>query len=250
MDRNTVRKRLRGLRYGLVVGRTVNLRLPRSILIGPHRLPIRLPDEEGVRLAFLEILLSDVYGLKRLGRNAFSTVLDIGANVGLFTIAARKEHRRARIHAYEPNVALEPFLANQTKVANATWFREAVGGAAGRGRLDIDPNESVVTRLVPDESGSTQVVTLRTAVERLGKVDFAKVDCEGCEWAILDDAEPWESIDEVAVECHSNGVLGMDDAVRRLRDLGFAPIRDPDPATGVILASRVGLRRPSPPSAG
>jgi FkbM family methyltransferase len=187
--------------------------------------------------------------VERYGRNVFSTVLDIGANVGLFTIAARKEHRHARIHAYEPNVALESFLANQTEVADATWFREAVGGAAGHGRLQIDPNESVVTRLLPDESGSTPVVTLRTAVERLGKVDFAKIDCEGCEWAILDDPEPWESIDELAVECHSTAALGIDDAVRRLRDFGFTPVRDPDPATGVVLASRV-RRRQSRASSG
>ena len=128
MNRHTVEKRVRGLRCGVLVGRSANLKLPGSILVGRRRQALSLPDEDGVRNMFLEILLSDVYGLERRGRDAFPTVLDIGANVGLFAVAARKTHRHAVIHAYEPNLELERYLSVQLRVAGATWFREAVGG--------------------------------------------------------------------------------------------------------------------------
>ena len=117
---------------------------------------------------FLEILLSDVYGLERRGRDVFLTVLDIGANVGLFAVAARKTHRHAVIHVYEPNLELERYLSVQLRVAGATWFREAVGGGPARGRLEVYPGESGLTQCMPDESGPVRIVPLATAVERLG----------------------------------------------------------------------------------
>lgn len=117
MNRHTVQKRVRGLRYGALVGRTENLRIPKSVLIGTRRHRMSLPEERGVRTDFAEILLSDIYGLERRGRDVFSTVLDIGANVGLFALAARKIHRHALIHTYEPNTALEPYLTVQLAAA-------------------------------------------------------------------------------------------------------------------------------------
>jgi FkbM family methyltransferase len=241
MDRHTVEKRIRGLRYGMLVGRTESMRLPKSLLIARHRRPVSFPDEVGVRTAFAEILLSDVYDLERRGRNAFSSVLDIGANVGLFTIAARNVHRSAQIHAYEPNVGLASHLETQVRAADAVWFREAVGGTVGHGSLEIDPTESVHSRLVPDEMGSVPVVTLGTAVERLGMVDFAKIDCEGCEWSLFDDSEPWQLIDELALEYHDREGHGVEEASGRIESLGFS-IRSvaPGPGYGVILAGRRG----------
>jgi FkbM family methyltransferase len=221
MNRHTVEKRIRGLRCGMLVGRSRNLRLPGSILVGRQRQSLYLPDEDGVRNMFLEILLSDVYGLERRGRNAFTAVLDVGANVGLFAVAARRLHRHAVIHAYEPNLDVGPYLSVQLRVARATWFREAVGGKAARGRLEVYPGESGLTQCVPDESGPVPIVSLATAVERLGRVDLAKIDCEGSEWAMFDGAEPWKSIHELALEYHLSDGHTVDEAVDRVRALGF-----------------------------
>jgi FkbM family methyltransferase len=236
-----VERRLRGLRYGLVVGRINRFRLPNRMWIGRHRVNVMFPNEAGVREAFVEVILSDVYGLDRPRSGACSTVLDIGANVGIFCLAARKVHPAALIHAYEPNSDLEPYLTAQVAATNAQWFREAVGAAEGRGSLQTAIGESVLTRVVSDPSGTVPVVSLSAAVERLGRVDFAKIDCEGSEWALFDDPSPWQLIRELAVEYHQRGALGEDAALARLRELGFTPWRvspGPAPGYGVILATR------------
>jgi FkbM family methyltransferase len=225
----------------MLVGRSATLSIPSSILIGLRRHELYLPDEDGIRNAFAEIFLADGYGLHRRRRGSFRTVLDIGANIGLFAVAARKYHRHTAIHAYEPNVALEPFLAVQLRVAGATWFPEAVGGGAAQGRLETYRGASVLSRCVPDESGTVPIVPLATAVERMGKVDFAKIDCEGSEWAMLDEPEPWQSIAELALEYHILDGHTEVEAVDRLDALGFAVLsvsRGPD--CGVILATRRG----------
>ena len=209
--------------------------------IGRHRVDVVFPNEAGVREAFVEVILSDVYGLGRPRSEACSTILDIGANVGLFCLAARKVHPAAVIHAYEPNGDLEPYLTAQVAATKARWFLEAIGAAEGRGSLQSAIGESVLTRVVLNLLGTVPVVPLSAAVERLGRVDFAKIDCEGSEWALFDDPSPWQLIRELAIEYHQRGEFGREAALARLRELGFTPWRvspGPAPGYGVILASR------------
>jgi FkbM family methyltransferase len=207
--------------------------------LGRRRVPVSFPDEPGVRRAFIEIVLDDAYGVGR--RPApISTVLDVGAHVGLFCLAAHKIHPSATIHAYEPNVALEPHLRVQLAATNAVWYCEALG-SGGRGSLIVKPGETVRTKVVPDSAGSVPFVPLSVAIERAGRVDLAKIDCEGGEWSLLDEESPWRSIRELAIEIHRTGDLGVEAALGRLRELGFAPwhvARRPW-GDGVVLASRV-----------
>ena len=80
-----------------VAGRRVQLSVP--------------PAEQAVQLhEFHRIVIEDCYRLSKIGRAR--TVLDIGANIGLFAIAARHRFPRATIHCYEPNRSLEPYLTH------------------------------------------------------------------------------------------------------------------------------------------
>ena len=67
---------------------------------------LSFPDEVGVVNDFLSIFLDDDYRLDRV-KWPVGTVLDIGANLGFFSIAARNAFPEATIHAYEPNHELE-----------------------------------------------------------------------------------------------------------------------------------------------
>ena len=55
---------------------------------------------------FLSIFLDDDYYLERQNKEV-SSVLDIGANLGFFSIAARNAFPNATIHSYEPNEDLK-----------------------------------------------------------------------------------------------------------------------------------------------
>lgn len=63
------------------------------------------------------------------------SVMDIGGNIGLFSLWAGVNFPQARIHVYEPN----PNLINSLKVnvtqVGATVFSEGISGKDGMGSL-------------------------------------------------------------------------------------------------------------------
>src|SRR6056297_3627868 len=59
-------------------------------------------DQPSITHDFVNIILDDEYGIKRLNSPP-STVLDIGANIGLFTWFASQTWPDAKIFAFEPN---------------------------------------------------------------------------------------------------------------------------------------------------
>ena len=61
--------------------------------------------------AFIDLLIDDCYGIQKLKTKGevIESILDIGANVGLFGLSARIAYPKSRIHCYEPNSNLESF---------------------------------------------------------------------------------------------------------------------------------------------
>jgi FkbM family methyltransferase len=237
-----VQKRLRARGLGVWLGRTRTFKLPRSLILNGERQPIHIPDDRFTRLVFLEVLIADCY---RLGDvpEPVRTVLDVGANVGLFCLAARNAYPDARIHAYEPNPDLEQYLRAQATVARCDYFMEAVGLDEGRVTLEFSDNAGL-TRSRSATTGTTPRVGFRKAIDRIGgNVDLAKVDCEGAEWEFLADREAWERVRNVTMEYHlldEPERRSHDDIRRALSDLGFT-VKDQDrfhDSTGLIFASR------------
>jgi FkbM family methyltransferase len=175
---------------------------------------------------FHKIFLDDCYGLRSLGHHP-ATVLDIGANLGLFSLAARHRFPRARIHAYEPNRQLESFLHSNLAPFHIDSFFEALGAAPGHATLQIGGN-SLLTQTIEDPTGPIPLVPLAQAVARLGgKVDLIKLDCEGAEWSLFHDAETWASIRNLTMEYHlwPRPGVKLEDLLEILRRFGFANIR-------------------------
>jgi FkbM family methyltransferase len=219
--------------------RSKDLVLPQSLRINGRRVAVSFPpDDWAMRGIFAEVLLEDVYGLHRhAGR--LRTVLDVGANVGMFCLAARISNPDATIHAYEPNAQLEPYLAAQCAAADATYFIEALATDYGQRSLIETMSSSGYSQTAPGDD--IPAVPLALAVERLGGwVDFAKIDCEGAEWELFADEEPWRSIGAVSMEFHLTEGMPRDEAVRALTSLGFTidKFHAMSNDTGIVLASR------------
>ena len=233
-----VGKRVRAHRLGIPLGRSRHFRLPASIVIDGERKTLKLPDEPGVKVAFMELLLADNYGLAKAPRE-IKTVLDIGAHVGIFCIAARAAFPHAIIHSYEPNPNLEQYLNVQAHVTNSRYFLEAVDLHDGKVALDIH-EDSVRTRSRRDETGAINAVAFRKVIERLGgRVDLVKLDCEGAEWRVLQDHEAWHRVEHVSMEYHLWPSHTHDEAARVLRDLGFTILHQSRALDiGLIRASR------------
>ena len=235
-----LKRRKVAAKLGVAFERCASFRLPGKMNINGQLQDIHMPNENGVRVAFIEILLDDCYRCRKLARYSqpVNTVLDIGANVGLFGIAARDAFPAAQIQAYEPNPHLEQYLAVQAKTANFRYFMEAIGLENGSVSLDFNV-DSVQTRSMPDETGRIPRVAFREAIGRLGgSVDLVKMDCEGAEWAILKDTDSWDRIKHLSMEYHLWPDHTHDEVLDVVRSLGFL-VREHSPSDnfGLLIAS-------------
>jgi FkbM family methyltransferase len=121
--------------------------------------------------------------------NPGMTVVDVGANIGYFTLlAARMVGRNGRVVAIEPSGYVAERLERtvlKNKIDNIVILRTGLGRNSGETHLPIPgPGNHTPSMLDLDASGST--VPLRTMDEvfdtlQLNKIDFMKIDVEGYE---------------------------------------------------------------------
>jgi FkbM family methyltransferase len=238
------RRRLAARRLNVPFARASGFAIPTSLRLAGRDVSLLLPDEHGVRVAFVELLLDDCYGLRSLAgsrsEDKIARVVDIGANVGLFGLAARVAFPQATIHCYEPNVVLESYIAHQANIARCYYFLEAVGHEAGRVNLDVNIAESVQTSSYADPNGVVPRVAFRMVLDRIGgSADLVKMDCEGAEWEILEDTESWRRVRFLSLEYHLGDGTDHDRIRSALAKLGYTIKRQTQAANyGLVSAGR------------
>jgi FkbM family methyltransferase len=193
--------------WGISFQRVKTFQLPSSVQLNGQLVNLQLPIQDiGMIAEFIEIILDDCYQLESWKKDLSSdpVILDIGGNVGLFSLAARQAFPQAVIHTYEPNPALEPYLNHQAQVANFHYFMQALGSQPGKVKLKLsETGASGNTVSLIDESGDIPCLALITAVENMGgKIDLAKIDCEGAEWDLFKAATVWDKVQNIAMEYH------------------------------------------------
>lgn len=195
-----------------------SFQIPKSVWLGRKQIEIAHLPDGGAAADFLTCFIEDEYGLASTN-GEIRTILDIGANFGFFSVAARSYFPTALIHAYEPNPRTLVCTAKNAQNAGFELFGEAVGGVSGMVSMD-DPADANLARTV--YGGNIPQVSLATAVERLnGQVDLAKIDCEGAEWEMFQYPEPWNHIGLVRMEYHLWGKRKFSDLKECLDSLGF-----------------------------
>ncbi len=214
------RRKQAAKRLGFDFRRAAGFTLPAEIRVDTRSMRLKLPEDEGTRTAFVDLLLDDCYGLRALPKD-IKTVLDIGAHAGLFSLAAHIAFPGAKIHAYEPNPEMLPMLSNQAQVGGFSYFGEAVGLVEGRVSLKSG-EDSVQTRAQHAEHGEIRCISFAEAVTRLGgTVDLVKLDCEGAEWEILKDETTWKKVRNVTMEFHLWAGYTLEELKNRIMELGF-----------------------------
>lgn len=121
-------------------------------------------------------------------------VADVGANLGLFTLAAAKRARPGgRVHSFEPepeNFELLSRAVEANGCDNVTLHRAAVAEKSGRATLFFREEhrgdhriygKTVEGRLPLD----VPLTTLDDAVEPPSSLDLVKLDIQGAEWRAL-----------------------------------------------------------------
>jgi FkbM family methyltransferase len=175
--------------------------MPDSLRLCDRVLKLAVPAEVRAGLVFINLALDDEYGLRELPYQP-RTILDIGANFGLFSLLAAHNFRNAKIHAYEPNPRIFPYASKNLRLIDATVFQAGVGSRSGFAEI-IERKDSLSARTIFSNQGSIQIVAFRRAIERMGStVDLLKLDCEGAEWDIFQDTDAFQKVRLVRMEYH------------------------------------------------
>lgn len=121
--------------------------------------------------------------------SAGGVAVDIGANIGLYTLAmARRVGPHGHVFAFEPAPENFALLAQNIEsngyAAIVTASRTAIADRSGPGRLALDAHNSGMHRLAPDGTVEVETACLDDLLAGQ-RVDFVKIDIEGAEVAVL-----------------------------------------------------------------
>jgi FkbM family methyltransferase len=183
-----------------------------------------------------ELVLANAYGfaldyIRNLpGR---PVVLDLGANIGIFSLLAAAAHKDARVFAYEPappNLRMIRLncLANADLSDRIEVRSEAAGG-------ETRMTDFLYDEANPQASGMcyakgtvfrVQIRSFADVLESLPRpVDVAKIDIEGAEFEILEKTPPelWQRVSAVCVEVHDDpsAKLSLQSFLKRMADYGY-----------------------------
>jgi len=161
-------------------------------------------------------------------------VIDIGANIGAFSIFAVAAARNVKVLSYEPSPApFKRFLKNikmNNLEKNIFPFQLAVAKERGERTLFFDSKGSIGDTITPSQNNLinyknnpiiVKAITLKDIFEdnNLTHCDFLKMDCEGAEYEILFNTPPeyLQKIENIVVEYHK----GSKEIIKILEDLKF-----------------------------
>jgi FkbM family methyltransferase len=154
-------------------------------------------------------------------------VIDIGANVGIFSMWVARHAAHANVYAFEPmSENCEAMRGNLHGWSHHVRLcQAAVGRRSGHGQMARRPDRTLDHRLLESSTAATdheevEVLTLAQAVDVASApaIDFLKMDIEGGEVDALEGADRslLSRIRRVALEFHDNIRPG---ALSRVKDL-------------------------------
>ena len=207
----------------------------------------------------LAVLLQEIFFYRCYTKGFYvpkpgDTVLDIGANIGVFAVFLHWLCPGVRVHSFEPMARTrEQFEMNikANRLADSVTLHPlAVGAEVGTLTLhhgQLTTETSVIPWSTGAQPETVPCINLATALQLAGPgpIHMLKIDTEGSEVEILGGIgrTVLDSVQRVAVEYHDISRPGCREFVTRaLRDSGYSHIEDmpyfPDGKLGLIRASR------------
>jgi FkbM family methyltransferase len=198
---NGIRRRINSVKYGMFYLRNSDYKIPEVLTINGRKKKFHVESMDIIE--FTAICINDCYHLKYLKRKlgSIKTIVDIGANCGMFAIAARQLFPKAKIDCYEPNPHLAGTLRFNAKQLDSIPYFEAVMKYDCKVKLNFTESD-LATTAIETEGGSVIGSSLTTVLKRIGNIDIIKLDCEGAEWDLLEDKENWKKVKSLTMEYH------------------------------------------------
>lgn len=168
----------------------------------------------------------DVYGNE--------SIIDIGANIGAFSIYAANQSPKAMIYAYEPNRSNFQILKNNIEENNlhGRVVIHNLGVAAAKGSLKLYISEGSPYHSIYPSAEKQKYIEMSCCRLKdiftdndIKKCDLLKIDCEGAEYEIFYNtpAEYFAKIDRIRMEYHNRDIpeYNIDSLTEFFKTMGF-----------------------------
>ena len=171
---------------------------------------------------FEEIFIKKVYQNDFVNVNNGDVVLDIGTNYGFF-VQSILDKGPSEIYCYEPSPSVfKHLVSNLSYNKNINFFNIAV--SSKNGVVKFHDSISSASNHISDTNEGYDVdsIDINTLVENISKkIDFLKIDCEGCEKDIFEtiSSDNLKKIEKIVVEYHTEEI--KKNILDRLNNEGF-----------------------------
>lgn len=134
---------------------------------------------------------------RRMGAASFTTIFDVGANIGQSSQWFRSIEPRATIYCFEPVASTFALLRKATEKDNNIIIEHmAFGAAAGTKTIRLFDQFPVLNSLKDDlmndnENAREEIISVETIdryclQKNIGRIDLLKIDTEGYELPVLE----------------------------------------------------------------
>ena len=180
-----------------------------AVNVGPLQARLKLRGDGGDMFIFHEVLGDQVYDVPPgVLRNEPKVIVDLGANIGLSTLAFAGKYPTARIVCVEPHPENAKLLRNNVSCLGdrVQVIEAAIADRPGNLRLALAPenyNASLVRQ--SDQGVEVRAVTMEQVMAEFGfdHIDLLKMDIEGAERLILPLHPAWlKQVDVILAELH------------------------------------------------
>jgi len=165
------------------------------------------------RGAIAEIFINKLYNPPGFEINETDVVFDIGAHIGIFSIYASMSAKKGKIYAFEPmpeNFMLFKQNMELNNTQNVSAYNKAVAKKRGYTIMNISTTHTGAHSMYYNfGSGAVKVQTISLndfiKKNKIRKMDFLKMDCEGTEYEILYNLpkKVLSSIKKISMEYHN-----------------------------------------------
>jgi len=196
---------------------------------------------ECLYINYKQMFYEDIYAQYELSN--LDTVIDIGANVGLFTLYMLKSRNCKKIYAIEPTKKAFSQLFNVLKdEPNVYLHKYAIHNFNGKSKIKSVEDNSTISGFIDEVHPYTNhnmneeevdVVTLKDFlyINKLNHLDLIKIDIEGVEYDVinsLSDSDLLKS-DRYLIEYHWVKAKNIKQMVERFKSLGYNIVNLEDP---------------------
>lgn len=163
--------------------------------------------------------------------NKSDVVVDVGAHIGIFSIFAATKTKNGRVYSYEPLLENFKFLERNiliNSLKNISIFNLGIAGRKMERKFFINPEGGSLIENSNLSFRRIQCITLKDIFNdnKLEKINFLKIDCEGAEYEILFNTSQniLKKIDKISLEYHSDSLELNEKLKKFLENMNFKVI--------------------------